>query len=305
MADSFVIGYLSSGEASQIARGISIVEGKLNESNQFQPEDAVQIFPLLIPLLMHIHYKVRKNAFYLFLSILNRFSDYLDSTSDSVPNCIASLICVDEEIAECAHQALEFIFDLDDPKYWWPYCEKVLFNSKSTPQRIKLMFIIYSHFDEIPVIPIIKLLDDPIFTIQKMAYSMLQFNDQDKIQTKLEKYRTLLGMDNNPYELDMTQRQLERYRQMQETIKAQKAQKTPAQAVRRTRRTRVSDNLLESRRQAAEETIQDEMVIQGEKAMQFANDHKVHSRFVSKVYNSSPIQKEATHRMTIITYHLI
>lgn len=291
MCDSFIISYLTSKEASQISRGISIVEEKLSNSNQFQAEDAVQIFPLLIPLLMHIHYKVRKNAFYLFLSILNRFSDYLDSTSDSVPNCIASLICVDEEIAECAHQALEFIFDLDDPKYWWPYCEKTLFNSKSNPQRIKLMFIIYSHFDEIPVLPIIKLLDDPIFTIQKMAYSMLQFNDQEKIQDKLDKYRTILGIDTNPYELDLNQKQMERYLQMQENIKRQKSQENPARTVRRTRRTRAPENLVETRRQAAEETIQDEMYLQGEKAMQSANDHKVHSRFVTKMENSSPVGK--------------
>ncbi|KAK8892019.1 hypothetical protein M9Y10_029241 [Tritrichomonas musculus] len=312
MCDSFILAYLSSTDASQIARGISIVEEKLGESNQFQPEDAVQVFPLLIPLLMHIHYKVRKNAFYLFLSILNRFSDYLDSTSDSVPNCLASLICVDEEIAECAHQALEFLFDLDDPKYWWPYCEKVLFNSKSTPQRIKLMFMLYNHVDEIPVLPLIKLLDDPIFTIQKMAYSMLQFNDQDMLQTELEKYRTLLGLEINPYELDLTPKQREKYLQMQEMMKSKKDQRKPARTVRRSRRARATDDMLETRRQAAEEAIQDEMMLQNERNFQSANNHKVHSRFVSKespknsnMNYSSPMHKRTKHGyMSYDNYHL-
>lgn len=280
MCDKFILNYIQSEKASDILRGFSLLQ-KSGEISDLSPNDAVTIFSLLIPMLVHNHEKVRKTAFYLFYNILNNFSDYLENANDAIPNCLSSMLNKDKYISNMGEQSIEILFDLYDPDVWWPSVEKILFHSKCPPYRVKIMYIIYNHCDEVPIQALLQLLDDPVLAIQKMAYEMLQLNDQNLVFEDLAECRNYLKMQTNPYELKMTDHQKDLL--LKKEQKYNPIEKVRAvRKIRRQRRMRAGQEEIDRLTNQAQTEIHDEMLYEENEALEKWKSELIPSRFVNK-----------------------
>ena len=172
----------------------------IEEENQVDPKLIFPIYHILCNLLIHNHYKIRCFAFQHLLYFLDHFIVFILSTEEAIPNIITTLKCCQtsemvKSMVGNAQQCLIIIFDVEEPKVWWPLCEKVLLHSKSNTQRVRLLEALLDHGDEIPVRSILQLLTDTAIQVQRYAYEMIQMCDPAVVEKELKKSKKFLGLN--------------------------------------------------------------------------------------------------------------
>ncbi|OHT17689.1 hypothetical protein TRFO_00997 [Tritrichomonas foetus] len=170
------------------------------EKNAIDARAVIHYYNSLCPLLIHNHYKIRCYAFQHLLYFLQNCIVFILSTESVIPNIISTLVCCQtnemiKSMVTSAQQCLIIIFDIEEPKLWWAQCQKVLHHSKSNLQRIRLLEVLVDHFDEIPVRPILSLLNDTVIQVQRYAYEIIQMMDPVVVERALRRSKQFLGID--------------------------------------------------------------------------------------------------------------
>ena len=285
MSDKQLFRIFSTKDSSNILRALSVVQN-LIDSNEFKETDASLLYPCFIPLLVHTHYKIRKIAFQQVDFLLDKYSDYIIDSFQAIPNCLSSLVCKDNEIVKHSSHCLEVLFDLEDPKYWWDECEKIILKSKSMQQRVILLDILHDHYDEIPIRTIIALLRDPLIQVQRPAYDILQMVNPEIVQNELEACKKFLG-----YQFDTD-----------EFIEVLKLHRNASQArLKHIRAKKAKDPERERRRQMAEKVWKEEEAIRSRSGSETASNNdendflvilkRIQNRNGVDISDDSPLQK--------------
>jgi hypothetical protein len=204
--------YLSSPNPLGVLTGIESISARVPDPSTFTPSHANATYSSLIPKFLSNHYKIRRESFCLGQHLLEDFPEYIEGTATSTPYVLRSLHCAIGDISDLAFDTTRLLFRLDPPASWWPHCEPLLLHGKSVDQRLKLLQILVDHADEIPIVPIIRLLSDAHLQIQRLAKEILDKMDPDEVQRALEASRARLGIKREPIEFPMPARRVLRDR---------------------------------------------------------------------------------------------
>lgn len=179
MDEEELLGNMNSQKSSKLLSSILFARDFVQD-NDISTKFADRLYHAIVPLLNHTHYKIRLNAFELLAQLLDEHSDCITCPDVALPDTLISIMSVNKRVAELAYICLQNILSLSEVDQFWPDIENVITNGKSTEERLKVLSLLQEIIERIPLVPIVKLLDDPKAQIRKKAQELLsRANPQD------------------------------------------------------------------------------------------------------------------------------
>ena len=159
-------------------------------ANDASDELANVLYANFISLLMHTHYKIRSNASLIILKLLQKNAQSLERIESALPNIAASLYSVNKQIAESSFESLKIILQNTSNRYYWPIVKVIIIDGKSKTVRLNVLSLLTEFSNDIPLSPIVKLLDDPQAQVRKTALEILKsVDDKKRVAKAFQKVR--------------------------------------------------------------------------------------------------------------------
>ena len=141
-----------------------------------------KLYHSLIPLLVHNHYKIRGYAFNILLQLLCDYDDSLSCPDIALASCILGLQCVNKSISDTASNCVKRILEISDINSIWVELDETIRAHRSTEVRLKVLEILIDFADQIPLQPILTLLDDPKAQIRMAAKAIIDAADPEAVR---------------------------------------------------------------------------------------------------------------------------
>ena len=158
-------------------------------SGQIHEDIVESVFVAIVPLLAHNHYKIRH---YSFLILSGLFRDHFHSISNSLealPSILLSLLSVNQQVKTSAYECLKIILENYDVREFWFDIENIICKSRSLDERVRVLELLRDIATRIPLSPIIKLVDDPMYQIRRAALSVLEQADEESVKQAIRETR--------------------------------------------------------------------------------------------------------------------
>ena len=180
MDETEIIADLSSKSVKRILSAV-VALSDIMKNGSFDSELVDPAFESILPLLSHTHYKIRAYAF----SILTKFfENHLNALSNgllALPHILLSLLSVSPQIKENAYRCLEIILKNYKLSDFWFDIEAIITKGRSLEERVRVLQLLRDISSKIPLCPIVKLVDDPLYQIRNEAFAILASAPRDPV----------------------------------------------------------------------------------------------------------------------------
>ena len=147
------------------------------------------VFHAIVPLLSHNHYKIRYYAFLILAGIFMDHFEALTDCIDALPSILLSLLSVNQQIKTSAYDCLKIILDLCETQDFWFDIENIITKGRSAEERVRVLGLLRDIADRIPLVPIVKLVDDPMYQIRRAALAVLDRADEESVKQAIRETR--------------------------------------------------------------------------------------------------------------------
>ena len=181
MDEAEIIVDLSSNSPKRVLSAI-VALNDIMASDSIEPELVQLAFESILPLLSHTHYKIRTYAFSILTKFFENYLGVLSNALMALPQVLLSLLSVSPQIKENSYTCLGIIFENFKAREFWFDIEGIIVKGRSLDERVRVLALLRNIASKIPLSPIVKLVDDPLFQIRAEAFAILSRAPQDKVK---------------------------------------------------------------------------------------------------------------------------
>ena len=181
MDEAEIIVDLSSNSPKRVLSAV-VALNDIMASDSIEPELVQLAFESILPLLSHTHYKIRAYAFSILTKFFENYLGVLSNALMALPQVLLSLLSVSPQIKENAYTCLAIIFENFKASEFWFDIEGIITKGRSLDERVRVLALLRDIASRIPLSPIVKLVDDPLFQIRAEAFAILSQAPQEKVK---------------------------------------------------------------------------------------------------------------------------
>ena len=157
--------------------------------DQLDPQFLDRLYHYLVPLLSSMHFKIRSNAFVI---VSELFENNYDSISDAIlalPGAILALHAVNKTVSKCAANVLKKIIENEEVDDFWGDVQSTITANRSVEVCVLVLNLLCPVANDIPLPPIVKLIDEPVAQIRRAAIKLLHCVDEESLIDAVQQTR--------------------------------------------------------------------------------------------------------------------